>query len=124
MILVHVRTDANKVAFSFIKRDRNGDILATIPIGDAYGLVYTRSDEELKDSRYSTYDTCGVFVDYKSYDDLTVTVNGVEYTSPHSTPEIGDMFTWRGKTYYIGGVEPKINIWGDLVAYKVYTKNG
>lgn len=123
-MLGHIRINENKVVFNFIIKDRHGDVIGLIPIGDTYGLVYTRSDEELKDSRYSTYDTCGIFIDYQGYPDLTVEINGVSYTAPRNTPEIGDMFTWRDKTYYVGGVEPKINIWGDLVAYKVYTKNG
>ena len=124
MMLNHIRTEKNKVIFSFIVKDKHGDVITTIPIGDTYGIVYTRSDEELKDSKYSTYDTCGIFIDYTGYASVSVTVNGEVYTAPRNTPDIGDSFTWRGKTYYVGGVEPKINIWGDLVGYKVYTKNG
>lgn len=119
----HLVTDVNRIQVLQQILNRDGDVSATVVIGEGYGVFRTKTLEEVMAYTSSTFDSVGTLLFYTANEPQSIVV-GNNTIVTHTEPRVGDTCTWRGMSYTLTGIEPRIDINGDLVGYTVRCSNG
>lgn len=115
----HLVEPINKIEVFEIILDRDGAEVSRIRIGSGYGLFRGQSTEEFAMMGSAAFTNIGTLVHYTED-----TSELEDQERSHTVPQIGDVCTWRGQEYYISGVSPRPDIYGELVGYNIRCSNG
>lgn len=115
-MLDHLVVEENKIEVFEVVKDRDEAEISRVRIGFGYGIFRGQSTEEFAMMGSAAFTNIGTLVHYTSDTDSN--------PRSHSTPQIGDVCTWRGKEYYVSGVSPRPDIYGELVGYTIRCSNG
>jgi len=105
-------------------KTRDEDHIADIVIGYGYGIFRGQTEVEYSSQNSGAFNHVGILIDYHAVTDASVVVDGEEYKATHKYPEIEDVCTWRGITFAITGVDPRPDVYGDLVGFTVRCSDG
>lgn len=117
-------TPENRIEVIEHVKNRDEDHIADLVIGYGYGVFRGQTAVEYISQNAGDFNHVGVLIDYHTLPNASVTVNGKVYKATHNYPEIGDVCTWRGITFAITGVDPRPNVYGDLVGFTVRCSSG
>ena len=117
-------TPENRIEVIEHVKNRDGDPIADLVIGYGYGVFRGQTAVEYSSQNAGSFNHVGILIDYHILSDASVTVDDKVYKATHSYPEIEDSCTWRGITFAITGVDPRPNVYGDLVGFTVRCSNG
>lgn len=124
MILEHLCTPENLIEVLEVQTDRDGDETISFVIGTGYGVFRGQAMEEFVQGGASKFNSVGTLVLYTEADPDPVMLNGKIYKATKTKPYIGGACRWRGTEYDVTGVDPRVDINGDLVGYTIRCSNG
>lgn len=123
-MLEHLCTPENLIEVLEVQVDRDGDESVVFVIGTGYGVFRGQAIEEFVQGGAGKFNSVGTLVFYTASNPEPITVGSRTYTAQHSEPYIGGACTWRGTRYDITGVDPHVDIHGDLIGYTIRCSNG
>ena len=123
-MLEHLCIPENLIEVFEVQTDRDGDETIQFLIGTGYGVFRGQAMEEFVQGGAGKFNSVGTLVFYTGNKPDPIEVGGKLYKSTKTIPYIGGTCKWRGVEYDITGVDPRIDINGDLIGYTIRCANG
>lgn len=118
-MLEYLIVEDNKIEVYERVLDRDNTEITRLHIGTGYGIFRGQSVEEFAMMGSADFTNIGILVHYSENHEE---VEGS--TKTHFIPNIGDVCVWHGKEYYISGVSPRPDIYGDMIGFTIRCSNG
>lgn len=117
MMLSHLSVEANRVMVMRGEKNRDGDVIVEVVIGEGFGLFRTKSMEEIGKNGPSDFEWIGMLVGYQSC------ISDGRDNGGEFAPMTGDVCTWRGQDFYIGSVHERFDVHGVFAGYLLECSN-